>query len=409
MSLFLEFTDFMAGGGLYGTPIDKIDMAPQLAAIFVQIKNTLGLIKSGPVARNVEFNHIEDDLNPSTITGQYTTSSTTFDPADTVQADLNRKLRMTAVSGGLNVHLQSADGLMTIRRTVDTQALIVGDSNWELIAGTGANKAAGTIFYILLPKPDEEAASRDTSKIRTRRKGFCRVFERALEETKTRMGIDLYAVPAELQHQAMMRTMEAVNEMNAAIIRDHIYITGGVPVLEDNRLMTGIIQQLRDPELDGTASDPLTFNATSVWGSTFGKVHLDGMIRKLFDAGGLDASDRDHAFIVHPDEKEKIAILDESLRREGVDWRKAGYTVTTFISKLTGEEYPIHVDRAWPSGMMGLLDFNRIERRDFDGDTWGMGEVSLNTTRARKQQVSGQFGMSVKNVDKSHVLAHTVP
>lgn len=410
MTLYLGFSDFMAGGGLYGTSIDKIDMNPQLAAVLLKRQYTLGLIKSGPVAENVEFNHIEDDLQPTTITGQWTNGTTTFDPADTDQTTLNKKLRTTATVGGLNVHLQSADGLLTIRRTADTQALIAGDTNWEVIAGTGADKAAGTVWYVLLPKPDEEAASPDTSKIRTRRKGFTRVFERALETTKTREQISMYAVPDEIQHQSMFRTQEALNEMNAAIIRDHIYITGATPQLEDNRLMTGILQQLRDPELDGTPSDPLTFDVQTDWSiSTFGRNVLDNMLRQLYDTGGLEADGSDHAFIVHPDEKEKISELEVTFRRSDMDWRKVGYVVDRYVSRLTGQELPIHVDSAWPSGMIGLLDFNRIERRDLGTDTWGMGEVPLSTTRASKWQVSGQFGISVKNVDKSHVLAWNVP
>lgn len=361
------------------------------------------MIPAGPPADNLPFQHLEDDLNPIKILGAFTAATNTFTPdAGYTQAEVYRLLRHSATAGARGVVLQTEAGGTTIRRNVDTGVPLAGDTNWDVIAGSDADVAADTTWIIALPKPDEVAASVDTSKTRTKRQGYTRVFERSVEIAKTRESIQLYGVPNEAQLQAKYRTEEMLNELAAAVIRDHTYISGGSAQYEDIRTMTGIIQQLRDPDLDGVNEDTLNADASS---AALTATLINARVRALYDEGAFDAPGYNGAIVVGPYQAQVIATFDEDMRRSPAEYRKAGYYVSSFISNL-GKEFPIVVDPWWPSPMLGILDLSRIERRDLRGDTWAMEEISMNTMRVRKWQMSGQFGVSVKNVDKCHALIY---
>lgn len=402
MQSLLTWGDFMTGSGI-PTAIDRVDMEPVLAKILYQQRTLLGMIPAGPPAMNLPFQHLEDELNAIKIVGAFTAATNTFVPANTYsQADVYRLLRHSATAGARGVVLQTEAGGTTIRRNIDTGLPLAGDTNWDVIAGADSDVAAGTTWIIALPKPDEAAASVDTSKTRTKRQGYTRVFERSVESSKTREGEWLYAVPDEVQLQAQYRTEEMLNELAASIIRDHVYISGGTVQFEDIRTMSGIIQQLRDPDLDGVNEDYLNADASS---AALTPALLNARIRALYDEGAFDVPGYDGAIVCSPYQAQVISSFNEDMRRSGIEYRKAGYYVSAFVSNL-GKEFPIVIDTWWPTPMVGILDLSRIERRDMNNDTWQMGEIKMNTLRVRKWQLTGQFGVSVKNVDKVHALIY---
>lgn len=411
MASLLSYTDFMASGGLFGASEERIDWSDVLAAVLFENKQLLGMLKWGPPAENIVYNHLEDSLNPPTILGTYTTGANTFVPSTTYsQADVYRILRHSASAGALGITLQVdvADGQgFTIRRTVDTGVPLAGDTNWTVIGGTEAAVSSDAKFYASLPKPDESDASPDTSKGRSVRQGAVRVFERAIEVAETRQHISLIAVPDEVKMQTKYRTLEVVNELAQAIIRERVFVNAGslnaaISAAAGTHTFPGIIQQLTDPGLDNatgtfSSSGDAPLNVDVAGASMITKALLNARIEAIGNEGGLDAPGYDGAIICNSTQARQIATFDESLRRSDVEYRKAGYTVTRFVSDL-GQEYPIIVERLWPSTMVGLLDLSRIEMRGLQGDDWHL-EKMAKTGRTDKWQLSGQFGVSVKNID----------
>lgn len=412
MASFLTFDDFMGSGGLYGASEEKIDMSEVLAAVLFENKRLLGMLKWGPPAENIMFKHLEDQLNAPSILGTYTTATTTFVPSTTLtQADVYRILRHSASGGalGLTLSVDVDDGQgVVIRRTVDTGVPLAGDANWELIGGTGANVSSDAKFYISIPKPDEADASVDTSRARSVREGLVRVFERAIEVAETRQHIEMYAVSDEVRLQTKYRTMEIENELSQAIIREWVKISGGVPDISNlggTRTMAGILQQLVDPSLDNAAGTWDTLLHKDVAGASMITIALlNERVEALFNEGGLDASGYDGAIVCHPTQAREISTFHESYRRSTLEYRKAGYYVDEFVSDL-GYVYPVIVERFWPETAVGILDLSRIEMRELQGDTWHL-EKMAKTGRTDKWQLSGQYGVSVKNVDFCHSLIY---
>jgi len=418
MSSLLTFSDFMGSGGLYGASEEKIDMSDVLAAVLFKNKRLLGMLKWGPPAENIMYKHLEDDLNLPTILGTYVTGTTTFTPGTTMpngesttQADVYRMLRHSASGGalGLLLSVDVGDGQgFVLRRTVDTGVPLAGDGNWEVIGGTHAAVSTAAKFYISLPKADEADASVDTSKGRTVREGLVRVFERAIEVAETRQNIDMYAVSDETQLQTERRTIELANELASAIIREWVKITGSVPDISNlggTRTFPGILQQCYDPNLDNAAATFDTLLHTDAAGaSMITKAFLNATVEDLLDAGGLDADGYDGAIVVNPLQARQISTFDESYRRSSMEYKKAGYYVDSFMSDL-GYEYPIIVERYWPTTVVGILDLSRIEMRVLQGDDWHL-EKMAKTGRTDKWQLSGQFGVSVKNIDFCQALIY---
>lgn len=418
MASLLTFSDFMASGGLYGASEEKIDMSEILAAVLFENKTLLGMIKWGPPAENIVFKHLEDNLNLPTILGQYVTSGNIFTPAtvmpngeSTTQADVYRMLRHSASGGalGLLLHVDVGDGQgFVLRRTVDTGVPLGGDGNWEIIGGTEAAVSSNTKFYISLPKADEADASVDTAKGRTVRQGLVRVFERAIEVAETRQHIEMYAVSDEVKLQTKYRTLELANELASTCIREWVKISSNVPDISNlagTRTFAGILQQCYDPNLDNAAGTFDTLLHTDAAGaSMITKAFLNATVEDLLDGGGLDASGYDGVIVCNPVQARQISTFDESYRRSSLEYRKAGYFVDTFMSDL-GYEYPIVVERYWPTTVVGILDLSRIEMRALQGDDWHL-EKMAKTGRTDKWQLSGQFGVSVKNIDFCQALIY---
>lgn len=415
MSSLLSWSDFMGAGGVVGLGEEKRDMSEVLAEVLLVDQNLIGMIGT-EVAKQIKHEHLEDELQGNVINGTWTYSSTTFAPAAALtQAQINKLFRSTASYGAMGAVLTSKSGEVVIRRTVDAPPpATTGDANWEVIGGWNHDVASISTadFGLGLPKPDEEDASPDTSQARTGRFSYLRVFERAVEESETRQHWDLYAISDEQAHQLRYRTVEIKNELNRAIINEWCKISGGAPDVSNlagTRTMTGILQQLHDAPLDNAAGtlDANLNAALGTVGSATGdltKSAINARVKALYEAGGLDAPGYKGAIVVHPTQAQFISAMDESYRRDTRESIKVGYYARTFVSDL-GYEYPIVIDRAWPEAVVGILDLSRIKRTVLQGDDFHVAKMAK-TGRTDKVQMSGQFGVAVKNVDKCHALIY---
>jgi hypothetical protein len=413
----LAFDDFLGEVGIRSESYDKIDMSPMLAAVLFESKQLMGIIGFEDPAENIIFEHLEDYVIPGTIVGDFTTATDaiTFQAADNPGYTMAQLLRQT---GGANydegVVLAADDGSFAVRIVKNDANLAyatgyVITTDYVVVSGAiPTGDTADITFRISLPYSDEEDASNDISLGRTHRYGSVRIFERAVEIAKTRQSIDLYALSAEDRHQINLRTIEMGNELANSIINEAASLSGGQPsIASARRNMTGIRQQLNDPDLDG--SGETNQHVTSA-ATTYPVLQddLETAILNLYNAGAFDAPGADHAIVINPVANQFFSNITSGDRRAMYDYRKAGYSVQTYHSTL-GIDFPIVLDRFWPTLDITVLDLGRVRMRQLQGDGMNMEKMGR-TGRREKWQLSGQYGVSVKNVQTSHsrITGHTI-
>jgi hypothetical protein len=379
---------FMGMGGyttVLSSKLDKIDCSQVLSAVLVADRQLLGHIKMGETANNVEVNWIEDDLNPATFEGIATTSTLVSCAAlSTAQMSLvfRAKGLIKPVSSEDIYQITSwaNDDLTVAPYASSTHATHSGTQTWIIVGA---------------PYSDIDAASNDISATRDKRKNYTQVFERAVEITQTRKGIDMEAVMNELQMQIKYRTLEMKRELDIAVINGLAQLTGH----SEWRTMQGIINFIRDYDLDHTNEDDLV---TQVSGAlTVGGIN--DLLYNIWDAGGLDEMS-DPIIAVGPAQQRIIAAFEKDIRRVEQGERQVGYYRDLFLSDM-GMELPVVLDRWIPPDKLIVLDRARVKLRPFSGDQWHA-EKMAKTGRTEKWQLSGQYTIEMRNADKCHGLLY---
>lgn len=384
-----------APGGFSATlsnKLDKIDMSQALAAVLKADKQFMGHVRVGRTAHNIEHNWIEDELNPayilaksaavgSIVASQYSTAS------------LQRILRGNAL-------IQPAGTEQVIQISTITKQTITGAIYGST---TYAAFASNTKCYIIgQPYADIDDASSDISVTRTKKRNFMQVFERAIEITQTRKNISMEAVLGELQLQIGRRTMEIKRELDMALMMGYAKATASNTYSGDNELRTlaGLIQLIRDPDLDSANEDTTVINASS---SALTQNRINSLAYLIYDQGGLDET-ADPIILVGPSQQRVIAGFEKELRRVENGERTVGYYRDIFLTDM-GVEMPVVLDRWFPRDKLAIVDRNRISLIPMAGDAWHL-EKMAKTGRNEKWQLSGQYSMELRNADSCHGLVH---
>lgn len=266
---------------------------------------------------------------------------------------------------------------------------------------TWASWTVTKCFIIAAPWADIDSASSDMTMTRAKRKNFMQVLERAVEITQTRKNMAMEAVLDELQTQIKRRTMEIKRELNMSVIRGYAKATASNVFSADSELrtMAGIIQLIRDYNLDTTNEDTLVTQASAAL--TVG--HINSLAYKIYDAGGFDET-ADPIIVVGPSQARVVAGFEKELRRVEQGERQVGYYRDVFLSDL-GVEMPVVLDRWMPKDKLLILDRSRVMLRPMAGDNWHLEKMSK-TGRSEKWQLSGQFTLDFRNADKCHGLLY---
>jgi len=385
---------FMGMGGyttVLSSKLDKIDCSQVLAAVLVADRQLLGHIKMGETANNVEVNWIEDSL-----------IGATFDALSTVSTSVSL-IGMTV--GGVTQMFRAKTLIKPVSSEdiyrVDT---LDGSSALEVtIYSSGTHVTHGTTqkwIVVGMPYSDIDDASTDISQSRNKRRNFTQVFERAVQITQTRKGIDMEAVASELQLQIKYRTMEMKRELDIAVINSIASYDGTQKSGQSEwRTMQGIINYIRDWDMDNTNEDTLvtqTSGALTVGG-------INDLLYDIWDAGGLDEMS-DPIILVGPAQQRVIAAFEKDIRRVEQGERQIGYYRDLFLSDM-GVELPVVLDRWVPPDKLIVLDRARVRLRPLSGDQWHA-EKMAKTGRVEKWQLSGQYTLEMRNADKCHGMLY---
>lgn len=398
----LASTSFMAAPGGYGsalaTKLDKVDCSQVLAAVLKADRAILGHIKMGPTAANIEFNWIEDMLNAVTIEGCSTASGSVAITGFTGCASLALVIRDGALiypraPGSNSV---SVDFVMRVTSATGVSVLITasyGGTTWLCCSATM------TWYVVAQPYQDIIDASEDISLARSKKRNFMQIFERAIAITQSRKGMDMEAITDELQYQIKNRTLEIKRELDMSVLNGIAYGPAGVYSGQiEYRTMMGICSYIRDPNLDGTRTTT-TVKDMSLAALTISD--LNALLYMIWDAGGLDEI-ADPIIVVGAAQQRIIASWEKELRRVEQGERQTGYYRDIFLSDM-GVELPVVLDRWMPSDKLLVLDRARVALRALVGDAWHM-EKMAKTGRSEKWQLSGQYGLELRNPDACHGL-----
>jgi hypothetical protein len=366
----LTTSAWMAAPGLIAdaTQPDRLDVSDVLAAVLLKDTATLGQIPMKGSAKGVEHYWFEDGLNLMAFSA-FTDSGNSVsifmaDPALSSQAQILRTFRTGAL-------------LMPEGEEYAFQVINITNSssiNVSVYGSQAFNSASVTQRFFVVGQPymDELDASDDISGGRTRRVNFTQIFERAIEITETRQHVDLYAVSDELKQQIKYRTLEIKRELNAAALMGYTYLSAGgvgpgtLARAPRRVAMAGIIQYLRDPDLDGTNEDTLVTNAAG------GALTM----ARIYERGGFE-SDSNCCVIVGPGQARVIALLEEQRVRKSATELVVG-TYANKIKTDLGFEMDVIVDRWCPADKLIILDKNAVKLMPLQGDSWHLEKMAKN-------------------------------
>lgn len=387
-------TAFMAGpGGFSATlasKLDKIDCSQVLAAVLMADTSLLGHIRVGPPAKNIEHNWIEDELNPAYVVCSGSANNIITMSSGYTTASLQRFLRKYSV-----LNPEGTEVMVQTSATISSRAATIaayGSTTW-------ASWTMTKCFIVAQPWADIDSASSDSSVTRGKRKNFQQVFEKAIEVTQTRKNMDMEAVIDELQLQIKRRTLEIKRLLEMSVIRGYAKATASNTYSADNELrtMAGIIQLIRDWDLDSTNNDTTVITASAALTQGF----INSLAYKVFDKGGLDETS-DPIIVVGPAQARVIAAMEKELRRVDQGEKTVGYYRNIFLTDM-GTEMPVVVSRWMPKDKLIILDRSRVSLKPLQGDAWHL-EKMAKTGRNEKWQLSGQYSIELLNADKCHGL-----
>lgn len=268
---------------------------------------------------------------------------------------------------------------------------------------TWASWTTTRTFILGMPWADIDDASYDTSVSRSKKKNFTQVFERVIQITESRTGIDMEAVTNDLTLQTSRRTMEIKRELDMAVIRGFPKASGS-NVFDANhslRTMGGIIFCIRDPNFDTTNEDTTVVNTNGAL--TIGAVN--SLSNVIFGEGGLDET-ADPIIVVPAKQARVIAGWERDLRRVEQGERTTGFYRNIFLSDL-GQEFPVVLDRWMPEDKLIILDRNRISLMPLQGDAWHLTKMAK-TGRSDKWQLSGQYTIELRNAEQCHGMLYNL-
>jgi hypothetical protein len=214
--------------------------------------------------------------------------------------------------------------------------------------------------------------------------------------------MSMEAIVDELQYQIKNRTLEIKRGLDMSIINGIANATASNTFTADTewRTMMGVIEFIRDPDLDTTREDTTVTNAAST-ALTIGM--LNSLCYKIWDAGGLDETS-DPIILVGAKQQRIISAWEKELRRVEQGERQTGYYRDVFLSDM-GLEMPVVLDRWVPADKLVIIDRSRIWLRPMAGDNWHL-EKMAKTGRNETWQLSGQFTIELRNADACHGLIY---
>lgn len=351
-----------------------LDLSNELAEI-IRRDNVSFLSRVGVSGEATETTHswMEDSLNGNTVT----LDESGFDSSET---DMTLVSTSIVRAGSLLRNISEAGKTEVIQVTsVDSATVLTVVRGYG--STTGEAHTTGSIWSVISPNQEGQDAPADESKIRTKVSNYTQIFQKGINISHTMRAVLQAGVADEFTHQVSRRLMEAMRELDMALILGIKSASAGSDTVY--RTMGGII------EFANQATGNL--NTTS---EALSLAVVNGMAKQIWDDGGYP-----NFILVGGKQKRAISAFDQSARRSVYDSTVAGYVVEKVITDL-GFVLDVIVDPWMPDDSAIVGDLNKIRVLPLRNSAMRVEEIAK-TGASSKAQIYGEYTAEFRNAVQS--------
>lgn len=351
-----------------------LDLSNELAEI-IRRDNTSFLSRVGISGEATETTHswMEDSLNANT----YTLDESGFDSSET---DMTLLSTAGLRAGSLLRNVSEAGKTEVVQVTsVDSSTVITIVRGYG--STTGEAHSTASTWIATHPQQEGQDAPADISKTRTKVSNFTQIFQYGINVSHTMRSVLQAGVADEFTFQVARRLMEAMRELDAALVLGIKSASAGSDSVY--RSMGGIIEWANQATGNlNTTSEALTLGV------------VNAMAKQIWDDGGYP-----NFILVGGKQKRQISTFDQSARRSVYDTTVAGYVVDKVLTDL-GFVLDVIVDPWMPDDTAIVGDLNKIRVLPLRGSAMRAEDLAK-TGAASKSQIYGEYTCEVRNATQA--------
>ena len=347
-----------------------LDLSNELAEI-IRRDNVSFLSRVGISGEAKETTHswMEDSLNANTVTldeSGFDSSEVDMTLVSTTPLRVGSLLRNVSEAGKTEViQVTSVDSA-----TVATVVRGYGST-------TGEAHTTGSTWNVINPNQEGQDPNADTSKVRTKVSNYTQIFQYGINVSHTMRSVLQAGVADEFTFQVARRLMEAMRELDAALIGGIKSASAGSDTVY--RTMGGILEFASQAAGNiNSTSEALTLSV------------VNAMAKQIWDDGGVP-----NFILVGGKQKRAISTFDQSARRSQYDSNVAGYVVDKVITDL-GFVLDVIVDPWMPDDTAIVGDLNKCRVMPLSGSAMRAEDLAK-TGASFKAQIYGEYTAEFRN------------
>lgn len=351
-----------------------LDLSNELAEI-IRRDNTSFLSRVGISGEATETTHswMEDSLNGN----QVTLDESGFDSSETDMTFVSTSLIRV---GSLLINISEAGKTEVIQVTsVDSATVCTVVRGYG--STTGEAHSTASTWAVIHPNQEGQDPPADASKVRTKVSNFTQIFQYGINVSHTMRSVLQAGVADEFTFQVARRLMEAMRELDMALILGIKSASAGSDSVY--RSMGGIIEFANQATGNlNTTSEALTLTVVNT------------MAKAIWDDGGYP-----NFILVGGKQKKVISTFDQAARRSVYDSTVAGYVVDRVLTDL-GFVLDVIVDPWMPDDRCIVGDLNKIRVLPLRNSAMRAEDLAK-TGSAFKAQIYGEYTAEFRNAIQS--------
>lgn len=351
-----------------------LDLSNELAEI-IRRDNVSFLSRVGVSGEATETTHswMEDTLNSNTVV----LDESGFDSSET-------DMTLVSTSG-----LRAGSLLRNISEAGKTEVIQVvsvdSSTVCTVVRGYGSTSGeahtTGSSWLVIHPSQEGQDPPADASKVRTKVSNYTQIFQYGITVSHTMRSVMQAGVADEFTFQVARRLMEAMRELDAALVAGVKSASAGSDAVY--RSMGGILEFASQAAGNlNTTSEPLSLSV------------VNAMAKQIWDDGGVP-----NFILVGGTQKQAISAFDQSARRSVYDANVAGYVVDRIITDL-GFVLDVIVDPWMPADTAIVGDLNKCRVLPLRGSAMRAEDLAK-TGASFKAQIYGEYTAEFRNATQA--------
>lgn len=349
---------------------EYLDLSNELAEI-IRRDNVSFLSRVGISGEATETTHswMEDSLNANTVV----LNESGFDSSET---DMTLVSTANVRTGSLLKNISEAGKTEVVQVTsVDSTTLLTIVRGYG--STTGEAHSTGSTWLVINPNQEGQDPPADASKVRSKVSNYTQIFQYGINVSHTMRSVLQAGVADEFTFQVARRLMEAMRELDAAVVCGIKSASAGSDTVY--RSMGGLIEFASQSTGNlTTTSEALTLSV------------VNAMAKQIWDDGGYP-----NFILVGGKQKRAISAFDQSARRSVYDATVAGYVVDRIITDL-GFVLDVIVDPWVPDDVAIVGDLNKVRVLPLRNSAMRAEDLAK-TGAAFKAQIYGEYTSEFRN------------